>query len=70
MTDSMHSLSAFCAERAVRLAEKVGFKVSSRQAIYKDGELYDNLMMDLLREEYFALHPELKDHLPGLEIKV
>lgn len=54
--------------RAVKLAEKAGFKVSSRQrqAIYKDGELYDNLMMDLLREEYFALHSELQDRLPGL----
>jgi len=55
-------------QRAVRLAEKAGFKVSVRvrQGIYKNGELYDNLRMDLLREEYFALHPELVDHLPPL----
>jgi RimJ/RimL family protein N-acetyltransferase len=54
--------------RAVRLAERAGFKVSvrERQAIFKNGELYDNLMMDLLREEYFAVHPELTDNLPKL----
>jgi RimJ/RimL family protein N-acetyltransferase len=51
--------------RAIRLANKAGFQVSVRirQAIYKNGELYDNLSMDLLREEYFALHPELVDNL-------
>jgi RimJ/RimL family protein N-acetyltransferase len=56
-------------ERAVRLAEKSGFRVSSRQrqSIFKDGELYDNLIMDLLRTEYFALHPDLVDNLPPLE---
>ena len=54
--------------RAVRLAEKAGFQVSARQrqAIFKNGELYDNLIMDLLREEYFAMHPELVDNLPSL----
>ena len=54
--------------RAVGLAEKSGFKISARQrqAIYKNGELYDNLLMDLLREEYFALHPQLVDNLPPL----
>jgi RimJ/RimL family protein N-acetyltransferase len=52
--------------RAVGLAEKSGFKVNGamRQSIFKNGELYDNLLVDLLREEYFALHPELKDNLP------
>jgi hypothetical protein len=38
-----------------------------RESIFKEGKLYDNLMMDLLREEYFARHPELEDHLPRLE---
>jgi RimJ/RimL family protein N-acetyltransferase len=54
--------------RAVGLAEKSGFKVSVRQreAIFKNGEVYDNLVMDLLREEYFALHPKLVDNLPAL----
>lgn len=54
--------------RAVGLAEKSGFKVSGRQreSIYKNGELYDNLLIDMLREEYFALHPELEDNMPRL----
>lgn len=55
--------------RAVGLAQKSGFKVSVRvrQAIFKDGELYDNLVMDLLREEYFELHPGMEDRLPPLK---
>jgi RimJ/RimL family protein N-acetyltransferase len=54
--------------RAVQLAEKSGFQISARvrDAIYKNGELYDNLIMDLLREEYFARHPELTDNLPPI----
>jgi ribosomal-protein-alanine N-acetyltransferase len=54
--------------RAVQLAQKSGFQVSARVpgAIFKGGELYDNLIVDLLREEYFALHPELTDNLPRL----
>jgi RimJ/RimL family protein N-acetyltransferase len=52
--------------RAVGLAEKSGFRVSMRQreAIYKNGQLLDNLSMDVLRAEYYALHPELTDLLP------
>jgi RimJ/RimL family protein N-acetyltransferase len=54
--------------RAILLAEKSGFQVSARmrEAIFKGGKLYDNLAVDLLREEYFALHPELADSLPCL----
>jgi len=54
--------------RAVGLAKKSGFKVSvrQRQAIFKNGELYDNIVMDLLREEYFSLNPKLVDNLPSL----
>ena len=54
--------------RAVGLAKKSGFKVAvrQRQAVFNNGELYDNLVMDLLREEYFALHPQLADNLPAL----
>jgi RimJ/RimL family protein N-acetyltransferase len=54
--------------RAVKLAEKSGFQVSGRlrQAVFKFGGLHDNLIMDLLREEYFARHPELVDGLPPL----
>jgi len=55
--------------QAVKLAQKSGFSVSVRQreAIFKDGELYDNLVMDLLREEYFSRHPEMEDKLPACE---
>ena len=54
--------------RAVGLAEKSGFQISARQrqAIFKNGELFDNIVMDLLREEYFSRHSELEDHLPPL----
>jgi len=51
--------------RAIQLAPKSGFQVSARtrESIFKGGQLYDNVIMDLLREEYFARHPELTDHL-------
>lgn len=54
--------------RAIGLAEKSGFKISARQrqAIFKNGELLDNIVMDLLREEYFSSHPELVDNLPPI----
>jgi len=57
--------------RAVRLAQRSGFMISgrNRQAVYKNGELYDNLLIDLLREEYFARHPELEDRLPALALR-
>ena len=53
---------------AVGLAKKSGFQISvrQRQSIFKNGHVYDNLVMDLLREEYFARHPELEDQLPSL----
>lgn len=53
---------------AVRLAERSGFRVSmrQRQSVFKSGHLYDNLMMDLLREEYYERHPQLVDYLPPL----
>lgn len=56
--------------RAVQLAQKSGFKVSGRmrEATFKDGKLHDSLIVDLLREEYFALHPELVDNLPPCEL--
>lgn len=55
--------------RAVGLAGKSGFSVSMRQreSVYKSGRLMDNISMDLLREEYFARHPELVDELPPIE---
>jgi RimJ/RimL family protein N-acetyltransferase len=52
--------------RAIGSAEKLGFKISyrQRQAVFKGGQLYDNIGMDLLREEYYKLHPELTDGMP------
>jgi RimJ/RimL family protein N-acetyltransferase len=52
--------------RAVELAKKSGFQVSARmrEAIFRAGKRHDNLILDLLREEYFARHPELEDGLP------
>jgi RimJ/RimL family protein N-acetyltransferase len=51
--------------RAVGSAEKLGFRFAARhrQAVFKAGEYHDNLAMDLLREEWYALHPELEDRL-------
>jgi RimJ/RimL family protein N-acetyltransferase len=51
--------------RAVASAEKLGFReaIRIREAIWKAGSYHDNLGMDLLREEWFALHPELADRL-------
>ena len=42
-----------------------GFKVAVRMpsAIFKAGRYADNLSMDLLREEWYALHPDLEDRL-------
>jgi RimJ/RimL family protein N-acetyltransferase len=52
---------------AVQLAERSGFQISGRvrEAVFIGGELHDNLIVDLLREEYFDQHPELEDHLPS-----
>jgi len=57
--------------RAAELAKKSGFQLSARtrQAIFKGGRLHDNLILDLLREEYFARHPEMEDHLPPLALE-
>ncbi|MBC8508057.1 MAG: GNAT family N-acetyltransferase [Anaerolineales bacterium] len=54
--------------RAIGSAEKLGFKVSYRQreSIFKAGKRYDNVNMDMLREEYYTLHPDLEDNLPPL----
>ncbi|MFX0183804.1 MAG: GNAT family N-acetyltransferase [Candidatus Hodarchaeota archaeon] len=52
----------------VKLALRSGFKISGRlrQAAFIRGNLYDTLIIDLLREEYFALHPELVNNLPEI----
>ena len=50
-------------ERAIGLAEKLGFRPAARfhEAIWKGGEYRDNLVMDLLREEWYARHPDRID---------
>jgi RimJ/RimL family protein N-acetyltransferase len=55
-------------DRAIRLAERSGFRVGmrAREAGYKGGRLLDMVQMDVLRDEYYALHPELQDTLPKL----
>jgi len=55
-------------QAAIALARKSGFQeaVRVRESIFKNGELQDNVVMDLLREEYYAQHPELEDRLPAL----
>lgn len=52
-------------ERAVAAFRKLGFReaVTVPNAIFKAGRHADNLEMDLLREEWYALHSELEDHL-------
>lgn len=54
--------------RAIGSAQKLGFVLSGRQreAIFKGGQFFDNVVMDMLREEYYALHPALSDHMPPL----
>ena len=49
--------------RAIGLAEKLGFRPAARfrEAIWKGGEYRDNLVMDLLREEWYSRHPDLVD---------
>jgi RimJ/RimL family protein N-acetyltransferase len=53
---------------AMSLAERSGFKVCSRlrEAVFRRGGLHDNINMELLREEYYAGHPDLKDNLPKI----
>ena len=52
-------------ERAIGSAHKLGFREAVRmpRAIFKAGDYHDNVMMDVLREEWYALHPELEDRL-------
>jgi [ribosomal protein S5]-alanine N-acetyltransferase len=56
----------------IKLAQKSGFKIATRQreAVFKGGKLYDNLTLDILREEYYARHRELEDHLPAIGWKM
>lgn len=52
-------------ERAVAAFRTVGFVEAARLplSIYKAGRMAENLVMDMLREEWFERHPELTDTL-------
>ena len=52
--------------RMIRLAEKLRFReaVRLRRSVWLGGGYHDGLVMDLLREEYYAAHPTLVDSLP------
>ena len=52
-------------DRALGAARQLGFREAARipGGIYKGGVYVDNVMMDLLREEWYELHPELTDNL-------
>lgn len=47
---------------SLRVCEKVGFKVEGikRQAVYKNGEFIDQVMMGCLKSDYYALIEENK----------
>ena len=53
---------------AMKLAERSGFKVCvrAREAVFRRGGLYDNVVMELLRDEFYASHPEVTDNLPKI----
>jgi RimJ/RimL family protein N-acetyltransferase len=54
--------------RAVAAFRKLGFRDAIRvpEGIFKGGRFADNLEMDLLREEWFELHPDRTDGLEGV----
>jgi RimJ/RimL family protein N-acetyltransferase len=53
---------------AIGIAQKTGFSISvrTRQSVWRAGALHDNIVMELLREDFYARHPELTDNLPPL----
>lgn len=55
--------------KAIGLAERSGFEICIRlrEAVFKFGRLSDAVIMSLLREGYYARHPELEDRLPRIE---
>jgi RimJ/RimL family protein N-acetyltransferase len=54
--------------RAIGLARAVGFQdaIVVREGNYKSGVLADTLLLDLIREEFFAERPDLIDTLPAM----
>ena len=55
--------------RAIGLCEKLGFKQSGRvrEGGYRHGAITDTLILDILRDEYFAMRPHLADELHRYE---
>lgn len=55
--------------KAVGLAERSGFAVCIRlrESVFKFGGVFDAVVMSLVREDYYARHPELTDRLPKIE---
>lgn len=49
--------------RAVGAARKLGFRdsVRFRNSVFREGSYAEGLMMDILREEWFAAHPAMED---------
>jgi hypothetical protein len=37
-----------------------------RESVFKNGRLLDAVIMSLLREDYYARHPEKADRLPPI----
>jgi RimJ/RimL family protein N-acetyltransferase len=56
--------------KAIGLAERSGFAVCIRlrEAVFKFGNLFDSVIMSLLREDYYARHPEMHDRMPPVEL--
>ena len=52
-------------ERAVAAFRKLGFREAARLpvSIYKANRMAENIVMDMLREEWFELHPDVVDTL-------
>lgn len=52
-------------ERAVLAARRLGFRdgVRMRLGAFRSGDYADSLLMDVLREEWYELHPEHEDRL-------
>lgn len=57
-----HSLNP----RAIALAEKLGFQATARfrRSIYRNGQLGGSVVMDITRQEFYALRDDLTDSLP------
>jgi RimJ/RimL family protein N-acetyltransferase len=54
--------------KAIALAGRSGFVecIRLRESVFKNGRLLDGVVMSLLREDYFARHPDKVDRLPKL----